>query len=79
MKRPRLTQDERDLIVELCLAAQLHQLSIHSAAQDIYDAFNADDWDRVRSIIAKFDEPTIEDLPRALPAPTLFDDDDDAE
>ena len=52
-----LTQAERDLIVELCLAATLHQKGEHSAAQETYNALTADDWERVRSIIFKLDSP----------------------
>lgn len=55
--RMHLTQAERDLIVELCLAATLHQRGEHAAAQETYEQFTADNWDQVRSIIFKLDTP----------------------
>lgn len=61
-----LTQAERDLIVELCLAATLHQKGEHSAAQETYNALTADDWERVRSIIFKLDQPEADDFPVPL-------------
>jgi hypothetical protein len=54
--RMHLTQAERDLIVELCLAATLHQRGEHTAAQETYAQFTADNWDQVRSIIFKLDQ-----------------------
>ena len=58
-----LTQAERDLIVELCLAATLHQKGEHTAALDTYEQFTADDWERVRSIIFKLDTPDADLFP----------------
>ena len=54
---PFLTQAERDLIVELCLAAALHQRGEHTAAQETYEQFTAENWEQVRSIIFKLDSP----------------------
>ena len=55
--RMHLTQAERDLIVELCLAATLHQRGEHTAAQETYEQFTAENWEQVRSIIFKLDSP----------------------
>ena len=55
--RMHLTQAERDLIVELCLAATLHQCGEHTAAQETYEAMTAENWEQVRSIIFKLDQP----------------------
>jgi hypothetical protein len=63
--RMHLTQAERDLIVSLCLAATLHERGEHTAAQETYAAMNADDWERVRSIIYKLDQPEPDDWPPA--------------
>jgi hypothetical protein len=60
-----LTQAERDLIVELCLAATLHQRGEHDAANETYIQFTADDWERVRSIIFKLDTPDPDLFPPA--------------
>ena len=60
-----LTQAERDLIVELCLAATLHQSGEHTAAQEIYGQFTPDNWDQVRSIIFKLDQPDPDLFPSA--------------
>jgi len=60
-----LTQAERDLIVELCLAATLHQSGEHTAAQEIYAQFTADNWEQVRSIIFKLDTPDPDLFPGA--------------
>ena len=55
--RMHLTQAERNLIVELCLAATLHQRGEHTAAQETYEHFTAENWEQVRSIIFKLDSP----------------------
>ena len=54
--RMHLTQAERDLIVELCRAALLHNRGESAAAQDTYNEMAADDWQRVESIILKLDQ-----------------------
>jgi hypothetical protein len=58
-----LTQAERDLIVALCIAATLHQRGEHEAAQDTYKEFTAENWEQVRSIIFKLDQPGPDDWP----------------
>jgi hypothetical protein len=52
-----LTQAERNLIVELCLAATLHQRGEHTAALEIYAQFSTENWEQVHSIIFKLDQP----------------------
>jgi hypothetical protein len=54
-----LTQAERELIVELCLAATLHEKGEHSAAHETYEQFTAENWKQVRSIIFKLDTADI--------------------
>ena len=61
--RMHLTQAERDLIVELCLAAALHQRGEHTAALETYNAFTAENWEQVRSIIFKLDTPDPDVFP----------------
>ena len=58
-----LTQAERELIVELCLAATLHEKGEHSAANETYEQFTAENWEQVRSIIFKLDSPGPDDWP----------------
>ena len=65
--RMHLTQAERDLIVELCLAAKLHQRGEHTAAQETYEQFTADNWEQVSSIIFKLDQPEPDDWPTKEP------------
>ena len=67
--RMHLTQAERDLIVELCLAATLHQRGEHTAAQETYQQFSEANWEQVRSIIFKFDQPDPDVWPQALNPP----------
>jgi len=55
--RMHLTQAERDLLVELCLAAKLHQRGEHTAAQETYAQFTTENREQVRSIIFKLDQP----------------------
>lgn len=69
--RMHLTQAERDLIVELCLAATLHQRGEHEAACETYAALTADDWERVRSIIFKLDQPGPDDFPPPAAIPGM--------
>ena len=64
--RMHLTQAERDLIVELCLAADLHQRGEHDAAQETYEQFTAENWEQVRSIIFKLDTPDEDMYPGAI-------------
>jgi len=60
-----LTQAERELIVELCLAATLHEKGEHSAAHETYEQFTAENWEQVRSIIFKLDSPDPDLFPPA--------------
>ena len=61
--RMQLTHQERALIVELCLAATLHEKGEHEAACETYAQFSAENWQQVRSIIFKLDQPDPGDLP----------------
>jgi hypothetical protein len=61
-----LTQDERDLIVELCRAALLHRKGEHEAAQDTYNAMDWSNWEQVASIIFKLDAIDPDLLPPSL-------------
>ncbi len=62
-----LTQAERDLIVELCLAAKLHHGGDHHGALEIYMLLERDDWERVNSIIFKLDTPDPDLWPPPIP------------
>lgn len=64
--RMHLTQAERDLIVELCRAARLHQHNEHAAARETYEQFTAENWEQVESIIFKLDTPDADVLPPGL-------------
>jgi hypothetical protein len=60
----QLTHAERALIVELCLAAALHEKGEHEAACETYAQFTPENWEQVRSIIFKLDQPAPDDWPQ---------------
>jgi len=61
--RMHLTEAERDLIVEMCIAATLIERGEQEAALETYLQFTLDNWEQVRSIIFKLDQPGPDDWP----------------
>jgi len=60
MKRPQLTQDERDLIVVLATAALDIGRVDPAHRPEPFDSFRTPDFDRCESLISKLDRPDVD-------------------
>jgi hypothetical protein len=63
MTRVQLTQAERDLIVELCRIALDERNGLPTGRRTAYDQFTREDWERVASIVSKWDTLDLDILP----------------